>query len=106
MLNQKRHLDYADDEAKEEDADLDLGDNSIDMKGAEDPDDDDGLRLEWDMTDWSRCSQTCGPNGKQVGQNHKEKHLFLYQSIRGLTLSMSAKVSTFRPPFSLCPHSQ
>ena len=68
MLNQKRHLDYADDEAKEEDADLDLDHNSIDKKGAEDPDDDDGLRLEWEMTDWSRCSQTCGPNGKQVGK--------------------------------------
>ena len=86
MLNQKRHLDYADDEAKEEEADLDLDHNSIDKK------DDDGLRLDWEMTDWSRCSQTCGPNGKQVGKaqsthchiNHNEKHLFLYQSLRGI----------------------
>ena len=68
MLNQKRHLDYADDEGRDDDVDPAVGKNSIedaDKKGAEDSDD--GLRLEWEMTDWSRCSQTCGPNGKQVG---------------------------------------
>ena len=71
MLNQKRHLDYADDEGRDDDADPAIDENSIEeveKEGAEDHDDDDGLRLEWEMTDWSRCSQTCGPNGKQVGK--------------------------------------
>ena len=27
----------------------------------------DGLRLEWSTSEWSRCSQTCGKDGKQVG---------------------------------------
>ena len=24
------------------------------------------LQLDWRISEWSRCSQTCGPNGKQV----------------------------------------
>ena len=73
MLNQKRHLDYADDEGRrDDDLDAAMEENSIeevDKKAAKDPDD--GLHLEWEMTDWSRCSQTCGPNGKQVGAKYK-----------------------------------
>jgi hypothetical protein len=26
----------------------------------------DGLRLEWTTSEWSRCSQSCGKDGKQV----------------------------------------
>ena len=73
MLNQKRHLDYADDEGRDDDGDPSMDENSIeevDKKNTEDSDD--GLRLEWEMTDWSRCSQTCGPNGKQVGKLRKK----------------------------------
>ena len=29
----------------------------------------DGLRLEWTTSEWSRCSQTCGKDGKQVRLN-------------------------------------
>ena len=66
MLNQKRHLDYADDEGRDDDLDAAVDENSIEEVDKKDPDD--GLHLEWEMTDWSRCSQTCGPNGKQVGK--------------------------------------
>ena len=72
MLNQKRHLDYADDEGRDDDVDEESAENSVeevDKKGVKKTDDDDGLHLEWKMSDWSRCSQTCGPNGKQVSED-------------------------------------
>ncbi len=48
-MNQKRHLDY--DSSKEA--------NIIEDKRGEN-------RMEWRSGEWSRCSQTCGSQGKQV----------------------------------------
>lgn len=61
MLNQKRHLDY-----EEDDDEDDLG---HEIKVSEDKEEE--RKIEWDISVWSRCSQTCGPNGKQVGFGEK-----------------------------------
>ena len=32
-----------------------------------------GMRLDWKLNAWSRCSQTCGRGGKQVGGNPRRR---------------------------------
>ena len=62
-LNQKRHLDYDGD-----------GDAAVqDEAGGKKPGVDPGGRMEWRTGQWSRCSQTCGTEGKQVGLSIDQK---------------------------------
>ena len=53
-MNQKRHLDYEETGPEEEDSNEDK------------EDEEEGMRLDWRVSEWTRCSQTCGTEGKQV----------------------------------------
>ena len=52
------------------------------------------LKLEWMVNDWSRCSQTCGPDGKQVGVN---------RSLNQLSFTVCGKPHSLTHHQIICP---
>ena len=67
-MNQRRHIDYDEnkDEQELENENKVENENEDEIENENESEQQQQPRLEWRTGDWSRCSQTCGQDGKQI----------------------------------------